>query len=456
MLTRKMVTPKELENMLSKQKEDPKKRLASIAVEQGILNTRQVLEALSDQHGVLGIDLEQLVIPQHVLKLIPKDVASHTKILPIAAENDTLFLAMADPSDHKTKAEIEYASGHRVIVYVAIHEQLMEVLERAYQVTRGFFIGREVSQDYLKAHNIHLDLVTGEGMTFPDEQPLTHGESLLRTHSIDSQSFPPGNVESSDTFEPSISPVSHQDITVKSQVNPLLQKVSLFMDAPAELIWNEWGDPFTPKDFHIESCDTEALILKLQDETSLLLQSCDANVFIREPYDVPLLDYCFLLASRFDPRKTIVALDQASHSMKRDLEQKFGFACVLSKPMKPISVFIQIAALLGRSNPAKFLSHESEQSLLGSQQALQSGDVDMALEYLISALQQAPYSVALRKALADLYMHMGQFHWAIRELEITLELDPHAKDLYVQMSKAYGEVGFSASSKEMAVLADFF
>ncbi len=72
--------------------------LASQLVEQGTVQELDVLRALSEQHGVPGIDLTQIAILLEHLDLVPREVAETNRILPVLVRGDRIFLAMARPA----------------------------------------------------------------------------------------------------------------------------------------------------------------------------------------------------------------------------------------------------------------------------------------------------------------------------------------------------------------------
>ena len=71
-----------------------------------------------------GVDLNQIAIPIEYLELVPREVAESSRILPVLARDDRLFLAMANPRDKRVINELEFVTGRRVYPYVAITSTL--------------------------------------------------------------------------------------------------------------------------------------------------------------------------------------------------------------------------------------------------------------------------------------------------------------------------------------------
>src|SRR2546428_1742169 len=91
LLQQKLVSPQQLEEALQRQKFEPG-RLASKISETGSVDDVALLKALSEQSGVPGVDLNQVVIPLDNLDLVPKEIAEKHLILPILVREDRIFL----------------------------------------------------------------------------------------------------------------------------------------------------------------------------------------------------------------------------------------------------------------------------------------------------------------------------------------------------------------------------
>src|SRR5262249_7014298 len=102
LLQRKLVSQQELEDALRAQKRSPTPApLASVLVEDGTVDEIDALRALSEQHGVPGIDLTQIAIVLEHLDVVPREVAESHRIVPVLMRGDRIFLAMADPHDKR-------------------------------------------------------------------------------------------------------------------------------------------------------------------------------------------------------------------------------------------------------------------------------------------------------------------------------------------------------------------
>jgi DNA-binding response OmpR family regulator len=140
LLKQRAISPEELEKELHA----GGGRLASRLTEKGTISGLAALKALSEQHGIPGIDLEQVCVKLSDLDLLPREIAQRHLILPVLSRGERLFVAMANPKEKKVIDELEFVTGKRVYPYVALERPLSATIEHAYaRKARGddYFIG---------------------------------------------------------------------------------------------------------------------------------------------------------------------------------------------------------------------------------------------------------------------------------------------------------------------------
>src|SRR5690606_18597846 len=74
----------------------------------------------------------QLDLALDHLKLVPREVAESSLVLPVLARDDQLFLAMSNPHDKRVIDELEFVTGRRIYAYVAITTTLERTIRAAY------------------------------------------------------------------------------------------------------------------------------------------------------------------------------------------------------------------------------------------------------------------------------------------------------------------------------------
>ncbi len=143
-----------------------KKRLGDVLVEDGIITSEQLYDALDAQKitgGKLGdtliknkaltedilykvlesqynipyVDLNSIYIDPKVPKLIPEAVATNHQLIPIKLEKGRLLVAMADPLDVVSKDDIRIITGLQVDSVIAAPNDIQKCIRRYYDVTES-------------------------------------------------------------------------------------------------------------------------------------------------------------------------------------------------------------------------------------------------------------------------------------------------------------------------------
>jgi hypothetical protein len=133
LLQRRLVSQQDLDGALRAQgRSVTPLPLASTLIEEGTVDEIDALRALSEQHGVPGIDLTQVAIVLDHLDVVPREVAEALRILPVLLGEGMIYLAMADPQDTRAVDEVEFVSGKTVHPFVAVEATLMRTIAAAY------------------------------------------------------------------------------------------------------------------------------------------------------------------------------------------------------------------------------------------------------------------------------------------------------------------------------------
>ena len=150
LLQQRALSPEQLDRALAEQRGG---RLASRLAADGTISDVSALKALSEQHGIPGIDLDQICLRLEDLELLPREIAEKHLILPVLMRDDRLFIAMANPREKKVIDELEFVTGKKVYPYVALEGVLERVIESAYtRKARGeaYYVGPRCPPDVLQ------------------------------------------------------------------------------------------------------------------------------------------------------------------------------------------------------------------------------------------------------------------------------------------------------------------
>lgn len=134
LLARGVVTGEDLDRALELQKERGEK-IGRILVDSGFCANRDVLLALSEQLGVRLITIEgPPAVSPETEKLSPRFLRQF-RCLPVALQDSSLTLAMADPLDYETLAAVHSFTGLRVDPVLAPEQEIVDAVDRYYGET---------------------------------------------------------------------------------------------------------------------------------------------------------------------------------------------------------------------------------------------------------------------------------------------------------------------------------
>jgi hypothetical protein len=106
--------------------------LEEIVVRLGYVTARQVAVARAESLGVEFLDLAEVTVPPSVLALVPESVARENLAFPVALTEDTLTVALADPTDFETLEKLRFILNRKVRAVLALREQIIAAINRYY------------------------------------------------------------------------------------------------------------------------------------------------------------------------------------------------------------------------------------------------------------------------------------------------------------------------------------
>jgi CheY-like chemotaxis protein len=474
LLKQKLVTPKELDGLLEEQKKTPGQRLASTAAQSGRIDGVELLRALSEQHGVSGIDLNQVVVPLTNLKLVPLEVARQYLILPFSVKDDEIHLAMADPQDQRVVQEIEFVTGRAVTPYVALHEALAKVIEEAYtRVERGetYYVGPQAPPEYLASLGIAAPAPPKPPPPPPRKPPPPPARPAPE----------PADAETdfSDLFDESpSSPGSLGAVAQEAAPRSSISALDAAFDSRVAPMPRDEGAraPRTgpPKILVVDDEDDIRRMLRrvLVERGYQVVEAArgtEALQAVREHApDLILLDAMLPEIHGFDICRRIKGSQKYGHipiimvsavyrgwRFAEDLRQSFGVHAFLEKPFKITDVLTSIErALEGHPTEAapegdETISEQAGEALTSGIEAYKAGNVDDAIAHLVRGVGIDPLSFRLHYHLGLLYGRRDQVFEAIHELETAVDLAPKNFAALKNLAVLYQRAGFKHKAIEI-------
>lgn len=107
-------------------------KLSDILIEERLINKESLMSVLSQELGIPPINLSRYKIDPEVLRLVPKKIALHYRILPVSKMGDVLTVAMVDPLNVFAMDDIKTLTGFKIGTVIATDKDMEEAIEQYY------------------------------------------------------------------------------------------------------------------------------------------------------------------------------------------------------------------------------------------------------------------------------------------------------------------------------------
>lgn len=102
--------------------------LGPILVKMGFIKDHDLAVYLAKVEGVQQVDISKLILPEALVKSIPRDCIEKHLVVPIHKVGNTITLAMTDTEDYDAINEIQFLTGMRVESVLASKESIRKVI----------------------------------------------------------------------------------------------------------------------------------------------------------------------------------------------------------------------------------------------------------------------------------------------------------------------------------------
>jgi type IV pilus assembly protein PilB len=108
-------------------------RLGNTLAKLGYVSEQQLVSFLSKQYGVPAVNLEEIAVPEDVIRMVPREVAKRHGIVPIEKQGSSLIVAVSDPSNIYAMDDIKFLTGYNVEMVVTSETAIASALEDYYK-----------------------------------------------------------------------------------------------------------------------------------------------------------------------------------------------------------------------------------------------------------------------------------------------------------------------------------
>lgn len=146
-------------------KNPPKKRLGEILIDEGFITEEQLIEALAEskimgsplgstlyslgfitldrlklalqeQQGYETVKVEQLVVQEKVINILPEDFIKTNKVIPLSTDGRNLVIGMVNPNNKKILKDIVYLTGQNPKVMLITHYEFQNFIDEIYSSSK--------------------------------------------------------------------------------------------------------------------------------------------------------------------------------------------------------------------------------------------------------------------------------------------------------------------------------
>jgi len=111
--------------------------LGELAIQRGLLNEDQLLQATAELHGMRVANLEDTIPEANAVKLVMKNIAEMYKLVPLTYEHDVLTVAMSDPNNMQAMDDLRNLLNIKQVTPVlGPAKQIERLLTKAYSTEK--------------------------------------------------------------------------------------------------------------------------------------------------------------------------------------------------------------------------------------------------------------------------------------------------------------------------------
>lgn len=463
LLKRRLISQEELDKQLATQKTARDGvPLASRIASSGVVPETEVLRALSEQFGVPGIDLNQLSLALEHLDMVPREVAESSRVLPVLARDDRLFLAMGNPQDKRVIDELEFVTGRRIYPYVAISTTLEKTIREAYDAKEQglkHYAGpnapraaaaRSPEPEHLQDRRERESVQPGGAPSVVVDQQMQESaaEAALSTSEFGEMGDEVSRVE---MLTDELRNAAGLDPTPSGRLGKSVKRILVVDDED----------------------DIRKLVRRLLTDRGHAVMEAERGLIAlrlvkEETPDLILLDAMLPEVHGFDIARRIkgsakygaipILMMSAVYRgwrIAEDLKTNYGIEDYIEKPFRIADLISRVDRLLEKK-PGTVPPHDPElinktaaRYLEEGIAAYKNGEVDLAIGLLKKGISIDPLAYRLRYHLALIYGKRGQFYDGITELERAVDLNPRHFPALKNLAVLYEKAGFKNKAVEM-------
>lgn len=102
--------------------------VSSVICKLGFMKDEELTSFIAQQEGIKVAELEGMVIPENLVKLVPREIIEKYELFPIRKKGNTITLAMSDVKDFNAIQEVAFATNLRVDTVLASQNSIKKII----------------------------------------------------------------------------------------------------------------------------------------------------------------------------------------------------------------------------------------------------------------------------------------------------------------------------------------
>ena len=107
-------------------------KLGAIIVKLGFIEDSALTKFIAKQQGMTVVDLDELVLPENLVKRVPKKMIEKHHVIPIRFHDGILTIATSDPFDYEAVEELQLVVDSRIEMQLASRTQILRAIRNLF------------------------------------------------------------------------------------------------------------------------------------------------------------------------------------------------------------------------------------------------------------------------------------------------------------------------------------
>ena len=155
-----LLTREQLAKALQEQSVTPGQRIGLTLIKMGFVPETDVVRMLARQFRMPAVDLSRFEVDTRLLKLIPAELASKHKVLPLKRDGRQLTVAIADPTAMSVLDDLKFITRYDIVPVLAGEYSMRAAIEKHYEANEVHM--QSLLQDIVAAEEDDVEVLEAQ------------------------------------------------------------------------------------------------------------------------------------------------------------------------------------------------------------------------------------------------------------------------------------------------------